>query len=159
MTKLVATQNPLQSKQRIASIEILNKLLSVGMDLASRAKHAHWNIRGPGFIALHEQFDAIAGVVSGVNDTLAERVAQLGGLAQGMLMTAVQQSNLPVYPHTSHDIATYIKALSQNLALWAQQLNQGSAHLGKKGDPRSADLCAESACKIEKQLWLLEANI
>jgi starvation-inducible DNA-binding protein len=47
-------------------------------------KHAHWNVKGPSFIALHELFDQVAEHVEDHIDTIAERVTALGGTARGI---------------------------------------------------------------------------
>jgi starvation-inducible DNA-binding protein len=41
-------------------IGILNKRLADAVDLKSQAKQAHWNVKGPNFIALHELFDQVS---------------------------------------------------------------------------------------------------
>ena len=41
-------------------IAILNQRLADAVDLKSQAKQAHWNVKGPNFIALHELFDQVA---------------------------------------------------------------------------------------------------
>ncbi len=57
---------------------------SVGGDRSPRADQAgHWNVVGPGFIAVHELFDAIAGLVEEQSDLIAERARALGGTAHG----------------------------------------------------------------------------
>jgi len=38
-------------------IVILNARLADSIDLMHQAKQAHWNVKGPSFIALHTLFD------------------------------------------------------------------------------------------------------
>ena len=45
------TQNDLPEKVRTEAIELLNQQLADALDLALQAKQAHWNIKGPSFIA------------------------------------------------------------------------------------------------------------
>ena len=73
----------LKSNTRATVIELLNARLADAIDLKLAVKQAHWNIRGPSFIALHELFDQIAARMEEHSDTMAERVVQLGGLAAG----------------------------------------------------------------------------
>jgi starvation-inducible DNA-binding protein len=59
-----ATKNDLPAPVRKRVAEILNARLADAIDLALQAKQAHWNVKGPQFIALHELFDqAASGVV------------------------------------------------------------------------------------------------
>lgn len=53
------------------------------IDLFNQTKHAHWNVKGPEFMQLHELFDSIAERVEEGCDLLAERVVTLGGIAAG----------------------------------------------------------------------------
>ena len=41
---------------RAALLPLLNRRLADMVDLFNQTKHAHWNVKGPGFIALHELF-------------------------------------------------------------------------------------------------------
>ncbi len=53
------TRNTLESNARTASVALLNARLADTIDLALAAKQAHWNVRGPGFIAVHEMLDTL----------------------------------------------------------------------------------------------------
>ena len=41
-------------------VSLLNQQLADTFDLYSQVKQAHWNVKGPQFIALHELFDRLA---------------------------------------------------------------------------------------------------
>jgi starvation-inducible DNA-binding protein len=73
------TRNDLPANTRTKVIELLNARLADAIDLGAQTKHAHWNVKGPNFIALHELFDKVAESVEEHIDTLAERVTALGG--------------------------------------------------------------------------------
>ena len=51
------TRNDLSTKTRTKVVEVLNARLADAIDLQFQAKQAHWNVKGPNFIALHELFD------------------------------------------------------------------------------------------------------
>src|SRR5688572_11786812 len=55
-----STKNDLPEPVRIWIAAILNARLADAIDLALQAKQAHWNGKGPQFIALHELFDQVA---------------------------------------------------------------------------------------------------
>jgi len=67
------TKNDLPEKSRTAACELLNARLADAIDLGRQIKHAHWNVKGPQFIALHELFDQIYDLADGWADDLAER--------------------------------------------------------------------------------------
>ncbi|WP_208449430.1 ferritin-like domain-containing protein [Paraburkholderia phenazinium] len=79
----VSTRNALSENICAQSVELLNEHLAAANDLHTQVKQSHWNVRGPGFIAIHELFDKVAEDIEGYSDLLAERAAGLGGTARG----------------------------------------------------------------------------
>ena len=75
------TRNDLAAEVRGRMVELLNGRLADAIDLGTQAKQAHWNVKGPNFIALHELFDQVAEHIEDHIDTLAERITALGGTA------------------------------------------------------------------------------
>ena len=67
------TRIDLSEKTRRKVTDLLNARLADAIDLQTQAKHAHWNVKGPSFIALHKLFDDIAENIEEHIDTLAER--------------------------------------------------------------------------------------
>ena len=53
------TKNDLPEVTRVKVVELLNARLADCKDLQTQAKQAHWNVKGPNFIALHKLFDEI----------------------------------------------------------------------------------------------------
>lgn len=80
---IIPTKNDLPAERRDAAIKLLNALLADLIDLQLQAKQAQWNVKGPNFIALHELFDSVAEEAEGFVDTVAERIAALGGASRG----------------------------------------------------------------------------
>src|SRR6476619_3798249 len=80
---LYETENDLPREIRAELIPLLNQRLADVLDLQLQLKQAHWNVKGPNFIALHELFDEVAEDVEDYVDTIAERIVQLGGIAEG----------------------------------------------------------------------------
>src|SRR5215813_6406950 len=110
------TQNDLPESARRKIIETLNQHLADAVVLQTQAKQAHWNVKGPHFIGLHKLFDEISEATLEYIDLIAERVVQLGGVAEGTARVAVQRTQLKPYPL---DIATgkaHGEALSSALA-------------------------------------------
>ena len=88
------THNALSENVRAQSAELLNLHLAAAIDLHGQLKQAHWNVRGPTFIAVHELFDKVAETVEGYTDQIAERAAALGAIAQGTVQVAAERSFL-----------------------------------------------------------------
>ena len=88
----------LADNTRKAVIDILQACLADGVDLQTQVKQAHWNVKGPNFIALHKLFDEINADVEEYVDLIAERVVQLGGVAEGTVRMVAARSKLIDYP-------------------------------------------------------------
>src|SRR5258706_15973047 len=96
--KLHETKNDLRAKTRRAMIDLLNQELADVLDLKLQAKQAHWNVKGPHFIGLHELFDKVAEQLEEFTDDIAERAVELGGVALGTVQVVSKNSRLPAYP-------------------------------------------------------------
>jgi hypothetical protein len=53
------THNTLSENIRTQSVALLNKQLAAAIYLHGQIKQAHWNVRGPNFIAIHQLFDKV----------------------------------------------------------------------------------------------------
>jgi len=91
------TSNTLSENIRFKAAEVLNRHLAAAIDLHAQVKQAHWNVRGPAFIAIHELLDKVAEAVEDYSDTIAERAGALGATAEGTIHVAVQRSFLEQY--------------------------------------------------------------
>src|SRR6188508_3456087 len=97
-SRLFSTKNDIPAEARSRIAELLNRSLADCIDLQTQCKQAHWNVKGPSFIGLHKLFDEINEDVESYVDLIAERVVQLGGVAEGTIGAAEQRSKLPDYP-------------------------------------------------------------
>ena len=87
----IETKNSLTQSIRSQSVGLLNRNLALAIDLERQAKQAHWNVKGPNFIALHELFDKVAETAEEFTDLLAERATALGGTAEGRLHAVAER--------------------------------------------------------------------
>jgi len=155
---MLATKNDLPENVRTQAIELLNSRLADAIDLATQIKQAHWNVKGPNFIALHELFDKINEEVEDYIDDIAERVVQLGGVAEGTARMAAQRSSLHEYPRNTVDGRSHIDALSRVLAAFGKSARLAIDTANEFGDLDTADLFTEISRGIDKWLWFVEAH-
>src|SRR6476660_9131375 len=94
------TRNDLPESARTKLVELLNARLADAIDLQTQCKQAHWNVKGPEFIALHKLFDEVNEEVEDYVDLLAERIVQLGGIAEGTIGAVAKRTALIDYPLT-----------------------------------------------------------
>ena len=137
---------------------LLNTRLADAVDLSTQMKQAHWNVKGPSFIALHELFDTIHGEVLAHVDNLAERVVTVGGTALGTAAVVAQQSGLPTYPLEIVSGQDHVEAASGALAAFGGAIREAIAAAGTAGDADTEDLFVEISRAVDKSLWLVEAH-
>ncbi len=152
------TKNDLPEATRAEVIELLNARLADCIDLGTQAKQAHWNVKGPSFIALHELFDKVHEGVQDYADEIAERVVQLGGVAHGTARVAAARSSLAEYPDPALDGHRHVEALSSALAAFGAAARRAIEDTDRMGDVDSADIFTEVSRGIDKWLWFVEAH-
>lgn len=152
------TKIDLAKEKREAIIAILNQSLADAADLRSQAKQAHWNVKGPNFIALHELFDRVATELDTHVDDLAERITTLGGVAMGTVRLAAENSSLSEYPHEIIDGTAHVDALSSALADLGKKSRTNIDETDGLGDKDTADLYTGVSRSIDKLLWFVEAH-
>jgi starvation-inducible DNA-binding protein len=152
------TANTLPEQIRSRSVALLNRNLAAAIDLHAQVKQAHWNVRGPTFIAIHELFDKIADVVEEYSDKIAERAGTLGGTAEGTVQTAAQRSFLEPYRLGVADAAAHIAAVTEALATFGESVRGAIDDSDSFGDIDTSDLFTEVSRGIDYQLWLTESH-
>src|SRR5215475_12018626 len=153
------TKNDLPEATRSKAIDLLNARLADCKDLQTQAKQAHWNVKGPNFIALHELFDKINAEVEEYVDEIAERAVQLGGVAEGTARIVAKRSSLTEYPGTAVDGPSHVEALSTALAAFGKAARKAIKEADDLGDLDTADLFTEVSRGIDKWLWFVEAHL
>src|SRR5438128_3147796 len=142
-TAAYPTKNDLPEAARGEAVALLNQRLADCIDLQTQCKQAHWNVKGPTFIALHKLFDEINEDVEGYVDLIAERVVQLGGIAEGTVGVVADRSTLVDYPLALATGAEHVAALSDALAAFGRTARVGIEEMNELEDADSADILTE----------------
>jgi starvation-inducible DNA-binding protein len=153
------TQNNLPEPIRRKSIDLLNQQLADVLDLGLQAKQAHWNVKGPHFIGLHELFDKVAEELEEFTDDIAERAVELGGVALGTIQIVSKKSRLSAYPLELTSGQKHVAALSGALAKFGTTTRAAIDTAAKAGDADTADLFTEVSRGVDKLLWMVEAHV
>ena len=140
-------------------VQVLNARLADAIDLRNQMKQAHWNVKGPNFIALHEMFDKIADETLVYIDDIAERVTALGGTAMGTTSVAAEKSTLPTFPLDISSGEDHLKAVQSALAVFATNVRKAIDTSDELGDKDTADLFTGISREIDKSLWFVEAHL
>jgi starvation-inducible DNA-binding protein len=152
------TRNTLSENVRRKAIDLLNQHLADVLDLGLQAKQAHWNVKGPHFIALHELFDKVAEELEEFTDDIAERAVELGGIAQGTVQVVCKNSRLTVYPVSLTSGKAHVGALSDALAKFGASARAAIDTAAGFGDADTADLFTSVSRGVDKLLWMVEAH-
>ena len=157
-SSLYRTKNDLPERNRSEAVQLLNARLADCIDLQTMCKQAHWNVKGPQFIALHKLFDEVNEDVEEYVDLIAERIVQLGGVAEGTARSVAQRTTLLDYPLTLAAGLEHVAALSDVLAQFGREARIGIEEMNELEDAVSADILTEIARGLDKWLWFVEAH-
>ena len=158
-TRLFPTKNDLPQATRSRIADLLNQRLADCIDLQTQCKQAHWNVKGESFIGLHKLFDDVNEDVEGYVDLLAERVVQLGGVAEGTVRSVAERSTLPAYPTRISSGREHVDALSSALATFGAGTRRAIQQADELQDDDTADILTEISRAVDKWLWFVEAHL
>jgi starvation-inducible DNA-binding protein len=156
--KLFETKINLSPEAKKKSIGMLNAGLAATIDLALAVKQAHWNIKGPRFIGLHKLLDEFRDELDEHVDTIAERIAQLGGTALGTVQDVAEATTLKRYPSTISTSKDHLAELITRYGAVGNQLRAAIAEAAEAGDDVTSDLFTAATAELDKSLWFLEAH-
>ncbi len=157
-SQIMMNKNNLDMEVKSKVINILQKTLSASIDLQSHAKQAHWNVKGSDFYSLHLLFDQVYTEITPFVDEIAERIAQLGGMAKGTVKFSAENTFLIEYPCEIQAGREHVEALSSSLANYAAHIRQAIDEITEIGDAGTADLLTGISRAIDKLLWFVESH-
>ena len=149
----------LKSNTKAEMIDLLNARLADAIDLALVTKQAHWNLKGPTFIAVHELLDTLRDDVDEHVDIIAERVAQLDGIALGTLQTVSKASKLAPYPTDIRKVSDHVGALVERYAALSKSTRESIDTADEAGDADTTDIFTAFSRSLDKNLWFLKSHL
>jgi len=156
--KMYETDNDLPKKLRTELNSLMNQQLASAVDLQTQMKQAHWNVKGPSFIGLHELFDKVDEAVESYVDMIAERIVQLGGIAEGTVRVAASRTRLAEYPLQIAEGMAHVEAVARALSTFGAEARTTIDEANALDDADTADLFTEVSRGIDKWLWFVEAH-
>jgi starvation-inducible DNA-binding protein len=137
---------------------LLQERLHALNDLYLTLKHAHWNLVGPNFIAVHELLDARADAVRAMTDDVAERIATLGGVAQGTAGALVAERPWDDYGIGRADTSIHLIALDAGYTRVIEG-TRDAVTASAVNEPVTEDLLIGQLRDLEKSQWLIRAHL
>jgi starvation-inducible DNA-binding protein len=152
------TENDIPKDRRIELNALMNKRLADAIDLQLQMKQAHWNVKGPSFIGLHKLFDDVHVAVMSYVDSIAERIVQLGGIAEGTVRLSAQRTSLAEFPIGISEGSAHVDAVARALSTFGREVRLMISEADELDDADTADLFTEVSRGIDKWLWFIEAH-
>jgi starvation-inducible DNA-binding protein len=157
-SKMYETENDIPQQRRVELCALMSQRLADAVDLQMQMKQAHWNVKGPHFIGLHELFDQVDEAVESYVDLIAERMVQLGGIAEGTVRVAAARSRLEEYPLNIADGSAHVEAVSRALSTFGHEARNAIEQADELEDADTSDIFTEISRGIDKWLWFVEAH-
>jgi starvation-inducible DNA-binding protein len=159
MSKLEWTVPSLSEETSYEVIDVLQARLEDLNDLALLLKHAHWNVKGANFIAVHEMLDPQIDIVRNAVDEIAERVATLGGSPNGTADAIVGGNRLPKYALLKRaDALEHLKVLNNLYAEVIVKLREGIDKIDDL-DVISSNILQDHVQELEQFQWFIRSHI
>ena len=152
------TLNNVPDNAKKISVGVLQGVLVDSSDLTNATRQAHWNVKGPQFAGLHKLFEEFYTTLNDLTDVVAERIVQLGAIADGTTQTIGDTTRLEPYSKTLLDGMDHVKALATRYASLANTVREGIDATDEAGDAETSDLLNAHGQFIDKSLWMLEAH-
>ena len=140
-------------------VALLNARLADLIDLQTQLKQAHWNVKGPSAMVLHELFDRITAAVRAASDGVAERATALGGIAYGTVRVAAERSTLNEYPVDTADGLAHCRAVAFAIGRAGAHVRKAIGEAAEIGDAVTEDLLTQIARELDEKLWFVEAHL
>lgn len=158
MTTTKYTAPGLSNNDGAAAAGVLQDRLTELTDLQLTLKHVHWNVVGPHFIAVHQMIDPQVDRVRDMADDTAERIAALGGVAQGTPGSLVKERTWDDYSIGREDALAHLGALDLVYTGVIEDVRDAIKVVGEI-DPATEDLLIEQLRDLEQFQWFVRAHL
>lgn len=128
------------------------------VDLALTLKHIHWNVVGAGFIAVHEMLDEHVAAIRAMSDEVAERIATLGAVPNGLAGHLVSSRTWDDYALGKDVVAAHMGALDKVYDGVISD-HRDAIEVAAKHDPITEDLFVAQTRQLELLQWFVRAHI
>lgn len=148
---------PLTVERQAAAVELQATLVDL-LDLTLIAKHAHWNVDGRLFRSVHHELDELVDAWRTLADEVAERAVTIGASPDGQAAAIAGATELEALPSGHLTDRQVLKAIGDRLSDAAIRTRERIDRVAVV-DPVSCDLLIHVTAALEKQLWMVRAQI
>lgn len=138
----------------------LAKLLADEFVLYTKTRHAHWNVEGPDFFAMHKFFESQYEQLDDVMDNVAERIRALGHYAPATLKSFLELTHLTEASRSVNDSQGFIRELLNDHEGIIVKIRENVVPFANKYlDIGTSDFVTGILENHEKMAWLLRAHL
>ncbi len=125
--------------------------------LSVTGKQAHWHVKGPNFVPVHELLDSIVDHSRAFTDLAAERIVALGAPTDATLAAVAKQTATPAFPTGVISTDTAVDEVVKHLDIVPDKLRDTVASLGEL-DEVSQDVAIEIVRGLDQDRWFLDSS-
>ena len=142
----------------IPVVEELRQVVAGTYAVIGQTHICHWNVRGPGFFALHTAFEAQYTELFTAVDEIAERVRALGSLAPGGLGNLAKMAGIKEIREdaTADEMVKHLLEANETLV---EKMKVARDAAGDAGDVQSEDLMIARIQVHQKTIWMLKSYL
>jgi len=148
----------MKSESAKETIALLDNRMVALIDLQLTLKHIHWNVVGPNFIGVHEMLDPQVESVREMTDTIAERIATLGGVPLGTPQSIVDRRSWQDYS-VGRGLVTEHLAELDKVYSGINKDHRDALNALAELDPVSEDMLIGQLAELEQYQWFVRAHI
>lgn len=157
--KRIEDSYPLTSDaDRTKSAKLLQQLTVDLLALFNQSKESHWNVNGPLYLPLHEQYQEQADLYRAQADIFAERNLQLGYSVDGRYSTIARTSTIPDFPAGYVTDNESLKLLIDRITVLQKEVYHDMREVNES-DPPTANKLQDLAYEVDKNLWKLRIHL
>jgi starvation-inducible DNA-binding protein len=138
--------------------DLLQRRLVSLLDMSLTLKHIHWNVIGPGFMAVHEMIDEQVEAIRAAADEIAERIATLGGIPNGLPGFLTSSRTWDDYSLGRGVVEAHLGALDKVYDGVIADHRAAIAFAADR-DPVTEDLLITQTARLELNQWFVRAHI
>ncbi len=134
----------------------LNDLLADATVFYQKVRHYHWNVTGPHFFTLHEEFEALYTFWNDAIDEIAEQVRSRGDRPVHTLADVLDLASLEEDPSTPA-AKEMVETVIEDLAALDDQVQRLADRAEDADDAGAATVLEDLSEQIEEDRWMLRA--
>lgn len=136
----------------------LRRVVADSYALLGDAHLCHWNVRGPGFFALHTAFQEQYQELFAAVDEIAERIRALGFMAPGGIAKLAAMADFEPIDEDA-PAETMVAHLAELNAKLVVDLKAARDLASEAGDAETEDLMIARIQSHEKSIWMLNSYL